>query len=482
MTPTARQISNALDSPLPEKNLFDPDRPYTAIVTDSRKIVPGCLFVAIPGDTFDGNDFVVKALAQGASAALCRTGTAAKAGIDPRAPGAWLFEVPDTVEAFRKVAASWRKTFEIPLALVGGSAGKTTTKELLAALLGGAWGADAVLKTQGSNNGFVGIPITLMGLAPRHRAAVIEVGIDEPGSMIRHCEMVEPTVSLLTSIGAEHLEKLIDLDTVAREEGVAFEHALASRSGRVVVNRDDPRIAPWFKKAPAERRLGFSLTEPASADSLRGTVEGSELAVEGAGFIQPGARFPLPLPGRHNACNLLGAIAAAHAMGIRPAQMLEGIRSFTPSEGRSQVREPAPGIRVLCDYYNSQPPSLAAALELMAELSHPRPAQPASIRWACLGDMLELGPRELEFHREIAPRILALGTEHVLLFGERMKALADELEKIGFSGDLRHFSGREELAQALISGLQRPALVLIKGSRGMKMEEVWRPLEASLRK
>jgi UDP-N-acetylmuramoyl-tripeptide--D-alanyl-D-alanine ligase len=456
--------------------------PFQSLTTDSRKIVPGCLFVAIAGENFDGNSFVGQALAQGARGAICRRGAVDAIEISRKYPEAFVFEAADSLAAFRTLAAAWRREFQLPLALVAGSAGKTTTKELLAALLRGAFGE--ILRTQGSNNGFVGIPLTLMDLSPRHRAAVIEVGIDEPGTMVQHMELVAPDVSVITSIGPEHLEKLIDVDTVAREEGLAFEKTLARPNGRIAVNLDDPRIEPWLQRTPRARRLGFSLLRASAEDILKGTIlpapapakdaGPSLLRVEGAGIS---AEFPLPLPGRHNALNLLGAIATARLLGAEAPAMLKGLASFESPEGRSQVRALKGGIQVLCDYYNSQPPSLTAALELLGELS--QRLAPGAPRWACLADMNELGPDELRFHREMAPKILALRIEHVLLHGYKMHALADELKSRGYRGDLRHFESREELAKALAAEATGPSIVLIKGSHSMKMEEVWHRIEAA---
>ncbi|MDR3607899.1 MAG: UDP-N-acetylmuramoyl-tripeptide--D-alanyl-D-alanine ligase [Oligoflexia bacterium] len=467
---TPRLLSDILEIPLSQAPNNTLDIPFTSVTTDSRKVTPGCLFVAIPGDHFDGNDFVDKSLAQGAHGVLCRQG-AVKTSASSQA---FIFEAADSLAAFRRLSAAWRARFQIPIAMVAGSAGKTTTKELLAAILSGSFGEGKVLKTQGSNNGFVGIPITLMDLNAEHRAAVIEVGIDEPGSMAQHLNIVKPVVSVLTSIGPEHLEKLIDVATVAHEEGLAFETAIRE-GGKIAVNMDDPFIEPWFKKAPPERRLAYSLKLPASQELLHGELssDGASLQVEGAGIS---ASFPLPLPGQHNAMNLLGAIATARLLGLDANAMLSGLKNFVAAEGRSQVRELRDRVHVLCDYYNSQPKSLTAAVDLLGELA--ARLAPGGERWACLGDMLELGPEELRFHREIAPKILALKLEHVLLFGERMKALQNELLQKGYAGDLRHFESRDALAGALTSEIKGPATVLIKGSRGMKMEEVWKRLES----
>jgi UDP-N-acetylmuramoyl-tripeptide--D-alanyl-D-alanine ligase len=444
---------------------------FHSIITDSRKIERGCLFVALKGDSFDGHDFIAQAIEKGAAGVISRKDHPAVAKSE--SSGACFFAVTDTLSAYREIAKAWRARFSIPLAMVAGSNGKTTTKELLYALLHGKW--EKVLKTQGSQNGFVGIPMTLLELNASHQVAVIEVGIDEPGSMAGHVELVAPSVAVLTVIQPEHLEKLIDLKTVAHEEGLALSETL-KHVGAIAVNCDDPLIAPHLSDPRIGRKLGYTLNEQSDDPAkLNGHLSSDfkYLEVVGGDFTTP-ERFPLPLPGRHNATNLLAAITVARMMGVSANEMRKGLSTFAAPEGRSQLRTLSDQTQVICDYYNSQPASLRAGLELLAAIT---PASPQSQRWACLADMLELGAEEERYHRDSALAILSLGIQNVFLYGKRMKWLESELKQRGFSGTLKHYETREELASDLSKKAQPGSVILIKGSNSMKMGEVWKAFE-----
>ncbi len=441
---------------------------FTSVTTDSRKVELGSLFIAIEGEKMDGNDFVETAVHAGATGVICRHGVQV-----PVRPGLVVFHVKDTLTAYRRLAGSWRREFSIPMIAVAGSAGKTTTKELLSAILQGRW--NKVLKTQGSQNGFVGIPMTLLELRPQHQAAVIEVGIDEIGAMTQHMKLVAPTASVLTAIGPEHLDKLIDVPTVAHEEGIALSH-VAKNKGLVAISLDDPWIRPHRSTLKDGQILSFTLESnpPASSHTLQGklSADQKELTLSGAGL--DGLCLKLPLLGKHNASNLLAAIAVAAGLGLTKDEIQKGLSQFKGAEGRSEIKDLPGPTSVICDYYNSQPASVRAGLELLQQLS-----QGSNVaRWACLGDMLELGENEERFHREIAPQLVQLRIENVLLFGPRMRALLDELKKLNFSGRLEHFESHADLAQALIQGSKPGDTFLIKGSRGMRMEEVWKVFQA----
>lgn len=439
---------------------------FKTITTDSRKAGPGALFVAIPGDTHDGHDFIESALKQGASGVLCRESYSW-----PASANAIRFAVADTIEAYRKLGGAWRRRFKIPLLAIAGSEGKTTTKELLSAILKGRYAQ--VLKTTGSQNGFVGIPMTLLELRPEHGAAVIEIGIDEIGAMEKHIELVEPGFSVLTSIGPEHLEKLKDVPTVAREEGIALDW-VARSGGTVAVCLDDSWIAPARDRLRGHMVLTYSLKSDAD---IRGelSADGGTLAVTAASW--PRFELQLPLLGRHNAMNLLSAITLAHALGLTPDEIRSGLSQFKGAEGRSQVRELPGPIAVVCDYYNANPTSMAAGFELLSVTAARLGSNGTKTRQiAALADMRELGPDEERFHRELASILLTRGIETVYLFGPKMKWLEDELRKKNFGGELRHFEDRASLAAALKAQLKPGDAVLLKGSNSMKMEEVWKSL------
>lgn len=453
--------------------LPDPTLPFTCVTTDSRKIPPGCLFVALKGEKFDGHSFIEGAIASGARGVIFKRGFPL-----PPTKGISLFPVEDPLRAYRRLATHWRNEFSIPIIAVAGSAGKTTTKEFLAALLAGKW--PKVLKTQGSQNGFVGIPMTLLELRNEHSAAVIEVGIDEIGAMEQHMSILSPTLAVLTAIGPEHLEKLQDVPTVAREEGIALSY-VTKEGGTVCINLDDPWIKPHLTTYQAGgRKIPFSLEGvKAPVEMISGQIssDGKQLTFQGLGIKS--TTVPLPLLGKHNASNLLAAISVAVSLGLSAEEIQNGLRTFKGAEGRSEIHEIVGGTSIICDYYNAQPASVRAGLELLSQVAS-RPGKTGT-RWACLADMLELGPQEEQFHRGLADQLLELKIENVLLMGPKMNSLLDELEKKKFKGYLSHFVDHSELSHHLSRQIKAGDTVLIKGSRGMKMEEIWKILEPQIK-
>lgn len=429
------------------------------ITADTREIKPGALFVALVGENSDGHEFVEKARAAGAKALVHRQNFTPPKDLVS-------FPVADTLEAWRQLSKAWRAETRSPVVVVAGSAGKTTSKELLAALFRGKW--KNVLQTQASQNGFQGVPTTLLRLNASTEAAVIEVGIDDKGAMIQHLDLVQPDAGLLTSIGPEHLEKLIDLDTVEKEEGLLFT-ILEARKGLAAVNLDDERIARQAAQLKAAHLITYSLRIPAD---VRGhlEVEGESLFVRVEGIAPTPLRFAVPLEGAHNALNLLGAIALAHALGLTPEEMHRGLDTFTPPPGRSEVHH-WNGIKVMADTYNANPTSVTAALETLFS------GKTSGETWVCLGDMLEMGSLEEALHRGLAEPIRRYGVKHVFLYGPRMKWLADELKKQGFAGTVEHYEAHEAMAARLKGSVKPGDRVLLKGSRGMRMETVWKALQ-----
>ncbi len=373
---------------------------FQRIHTDSRTIAPGDLFVALGGDNFDGNLFLADAVKKGAAGLLCRNGVMLPPGTEKIA----VFQVDDTLAGFRRMAQAWREKFSIPVIAVAGSVGKTTTKELLASLMAGRW--KAILKTEGSENGFVGIAKTLVRLRAGIEAAVIEIGIDDVDAMAQHLEVVQPTGAIVTAVAEEHLEKLGDLATIAREESLPL-FWTTTHKGFAVVNGDDP----GFKEALN------SLKAPWVCSLERGSESGQsvrgELSPTGE-LVVRGARYLVPLPGRHNARNLLGAVTAGLALGLSSDEMARGLRTFSPAPGRSQILDLAEGVKVLADHYNASPVSTEAALLLLGEMADKRRV-PGST-WVFLADMLELGPDELKYHAGLSDAVVASGCQGVFLF------------------------------------------------------------------
>lgn len=439
---------------------------FSGITTDSRSLKPGELFVALKGDKFDAHAFIADVVEKGATGVVCRRDFDAK-GHDARAA---FFRVDDTLAAFRRLGGAWRARLAIPVIAVAGAVGKTTTKELLAACLRGKF--SRVLKTEGSFNGFVGIPMTLLRLSPEDRAAVIEIGIDDIGAMQQHLELVRPTAAIVTGIAEEHLEHLKDLATVAREESLALRH-VAREGGIAAVNLDDPWLAPLAEEPAFARAIPYGLGKPGKGVSATHDPDRGTITVTGQGLRE--ATFSIPLPGAHNARNLLGAVTVAAALGLDASAIQTGLSTFQPPTGRSQLASLG-GVTVLCDYYNASPSSMRAGIEMLA--AEARRASGTS--WACLADMLELGGEELRYHRELAEPLVRAGVKHILLYGPRMRALRDELAARRYPGRVAHFEDIAVLGDTVASEVRPGDVALVKGSRSMKMERVFQALQARI--
>jgi UDP-N-acetylmuramoyl-tripeptide--D-alanyl-D-alanine ligase len=469
-------MSRAIGRSIPQ--LKDPedlrDRiPFTAVTTDSRQVKPGCLFVALTGETADGHDYIQNAVKAGARGVIHKRSFQ----VEPQAD-VLFFPVDDTLDAYRAIAGAWRREFSLPLVAVAGSVGKTTTKEILSAILRGKY--SNVLRTEGSQNGYVGIPLTLLRLTPEHDVAVIEVGIDEVGAMEKHMALVSAGTAVLTRIGPEHLERLHDLPTVAYEEGIALS-AVAKAGGTIVVNLDDPWIRPHATTLRNAKRVCFTLNGTAAPDETGVSTLSAEWTtpqkdrLRFEGMENPSWEVNLPLPGAHNGSNLAAAVAVALSLGLTPEEIQKGLSDFQGAYGRSEMAE-LNGSPVVCDYYNANPSSVEAGLELLNQVASQQ--SPPRRKWACLGDMLELGTEEEKFHRDLSAAIEKVGLQGVLLYGNRMKWLEDELKRRGFSGHISHHESHEALIQELRKNWQNGDALLIKGSRGMRMENVWKGLKA----
>jgi UDP-N-acetylmuramoyl-tripeptide--D-alanyl-D-alanine ligase len=430
------------------------DQPVTGITTDSRSVKPGNVFVAIRGDTHDGHAFIPGALAAGACAVLSE--------IPSPVPDARIIVVPSTLDAIRSLAGRWRRSFDIPFIAIVGAVGKTTTKELIGSILEGRFGQ--VLKTEGSQNGFLGVALTLLRVRPADRAAVIEIGIDDIGAMEQHLALVAPTHVLLTRTGPEHLHQLKTVEIAAQEELKAFDHALKHRLP-LAVNLSDPFVGAWWADHRTELQPGQAMTY-----SLDPEDHPDSLGIERSGSVEIISKdsnilLDCPLPGTHHAHNLLAAVTLSRFFGLSPDEIKKGLAGFKTALGRTEVYRLKSGTEVIGDHYNSNPTSLAAALELLARSGKGHPLH------AVLGDMLELGENEEHYHREAASELIRLGIGSVWLYGPRMKWLKDELERRGGS-NVRHFDSHHGLIDALKPSIQAGDRILVKGSRGMKMETV----------
>ena len=417
------------------------------VSTDTRAIAAGQLFIALRGENFDAHDFLAPAVASGASALLV-----ADAGKLP--PGVLAVVVDDTRLALGRLAAAWRAGFDLPVIAVTGSNGKTTTKEMIAAILKAEFGA-AVLATRGNLNNDIGLPLTLLGLSERHHAAVIEMGMNHPGEIAYLAPLGAPTVALVTNAQRAHLEGMGDMDEVAREKGCIFSGLLPN--GIAVVNADDCYAETWRAMAAPHTVRTFGIDHAAD---VHGTVHQHGLETELALSAPEGATsLRLRIPGRHNARNAVAAAAACLAAGIPMAAVVAGLEGFSGVKGRLQRRAGKNGAEILDDTYNANPDSVRAGIDVLAST--------IGRKLLVLGDMGEIGEASGQYHDEIGGYAKSQGID-------RLYALGDAAQQAvrNFGEGARHYCNLEKLVAAVDKELGPETTILVKGSRFMKMERV----------
>ena len=425
------------------------DVEFTTVGSDSRTIVPGMLFVALKGDKFDGHDYVQSALDQGAAAALvCHV----FADANPTLP---LVAVNDARIALGQLAANWRSRFHAPLLGITGSNGKTTVKEMCAAILRADFGQNAVLATSGNLNNDIGLPLTLLKLRGTHHAAVIEMGMNHAGEIAYLTNIAQPTVALVNNAQRAHLAGLGSVTAIARAKGEIF--AGLARDGVAVINADDPHAPLWRELAAGHRILSFGFQQTADVcghwhahgfgGQLTLTTPQGEISVQ------------LSVPGEHNARNALAAAAACLAAGVPLAPIVRGLEHFSNAKGRLQRKAGLNGATIIDDSYNANPDSMRAAINVLATL----PGR----RIFVMGDMGEVGETAGQMHSEIGGYAKSQGIDGLLAIGEMSSAAVHD-----FDGGGQHFGSVEALVKALKPQLDKETTVLVKGSRFMRMERV----------
>ena len=417
------------------------DAPLSGGVIDSREAGPGLMFCALPGERADGHEYMRSALEKGAA---CCLATHVPEGVTGP-----VILVDDVRSAMAKIAGACRDRLDIPVVGITGSSGKTTAKEMCAAVLSQKYNT---LKTEKNFNNELGVPLTLFRIGPEHGAAVVELGINHFGEMSRLGAMAKPDIAVYTLIGRSHLEALGDLDGVLRAKGELVEHM--PPDGLLIVNGDDEKLAAW---RPARRKLTFGLGEGCDVRGVgfapRG-AEGSALTV-----LAGERRIELFLPayGRHLAYAALAAAAVGIELGLSDGQIAAGAADYAPVGRRARIIE-TPSLTVIDDCYNANPDSVKMAIASAGALGG---------RLVCiLGDMLELGELSEQMHREVGNAARAAGAL-LLTAGERSAAMGGE-----------HFASKAELISALPRLLKRGDRVLVKASHSMAFEEISDALRA----
>ena len=427
---------------------------FDGVSTDSRKVPAGALFVALRGETFDAHDFLAQVAAQGATAVVVDH-------ID-RLPAGWTLPsivVPDTLVALGRIANLWRRRFALPVIGVTGSNGKTTVKEMIAAILAAAYGEDGRLATRGNLNNEIGVPLTLFRLDGAQRAAVVELGMNHPGEIARLAAIAEPTLALVNNAQREHQEFMHTVQAVARENGAVL--AALPGDGIAVYPHGDEFTPLWRDLAGARRAITFGLDKGADVSCTHRPAEdfGSDMFIsvraDGGGDIRQ-FFVGLQAAGEHNVRNALAAVACAFGAGVELDAIKRGLEAFAPVNGRLQRKRAANGATVIDDSYNANPDSVRAAIDVLAQADAPR--------ILVLGDMGEVGDQGRQFHEEIAAYARDKNIEHVLATGELARHLR--------GANVEHFEQFGDLLAALDACLlkQPDATILVKGSRFMKME------------
>ena len=436
--------------------------PVHGVSIDSRTIGVGEAFFAIRGHRLDGHAFIGEAVGRGAACLVVHTLP------DDLAAHVPVVLVEDTTKALGRLAAWHRQRFTVPVIGVTGSNGKTTTKEMIASVLGTR---SRVLSASGSLNNQWGLPLTLLALEPAHQAVVLEMGTNRPGDIQYLAGIAAPTIAVVTTVSPAHTEALGSLEGIVAEKGALVRAVPAA--GRVVLNADDPRVASmahvaaapvvtYGRSASAQVRAVGPISDDAGGVRFTLGVDGDSHPVR------------LAFAGDHNVTNALAAAAVGHALGLPLAEIVRGLEAARPVKGRCVWRDAGP-VRILDDTYNANPASVRAALETVLA------ARGASRVLVALGDMLELGELAVEAHREIGRVIAAAGVAEFVGVG-RLAGEAVSAARAAGLGAALPTSTFEETVAHLLKRLAPGDVLLVKGSRGMRMERVVDALIARLRR
>lgn len=416
----------------------------TGVAIDSRSLLPGDLFVALPGSQSDGHDFVAAAAAAGAAAVMVSH------EVETDVPQ-WVVE--DTRRSLVELACWIRSQSEALTVGITGSNGKTTVKEMVSAILKQVGPTHA---SQGNFNNELGVPLTLCGLKAEHQYAVVEMGCARPGDISLLASWARPQVGLINNVGPAHLAGFGSVSAIAAGKGELFEALPAE--GCAVINADDPFAGFWEQQAAHCHILRFSL-EGLPADVVGSVGEGNQLQIQLPGQSQPFV-VKVPLSGRHNQRNALAAASVAAAMEISSDSIVRGIESVSAVAGRLVVRPGIAGSELIDDTYNANPASLTAAMETVT-------AQYDGPIWLVLGDMAELGADAEALHAAAGREARALGFERLYALGPLSAHAAS-----AFGSDAECFDNHEALIKAVADGLESGVRVLVKGSRSARMERV----------
>jgi len=438
------------------------DSAIHGVSTDTRQLVAGNLYIPLKGANFDGHDFLEEAIAKGAGGLLVE---ARNAGIlekfSEKTDSGLKIIVEDTLTALGDLARFWRRKVGRPVIAITGSSGKTTTKEMTAAILGQTF---SVLKTEGNLNNLIGLPLTLLRLHQGHDLAIVELGTNSRGEIKRLTEIAEPDIGLVTNIGLAHLEGLKTLECIREEKGDLY--GTMSKSGLAVFNADDEFMTPLRRSWPG-RTLTYGVTSPAdltASDIAKWGTSGQSFTLN-AGTEH--SVVQLSASGLHNVYNALAAVALSRASGIGINEISHGLRNFHPVAARFEVHLLPNGAFLVDDTYNANPASVREALKTLQALK----GNHRSV--VILADMLELGDQAEQLHEAVGVEVAATDAGRLFLKGPLSRSTAAGAVKGGMSEELIIFFEKpEDIVDRILSFTGAGDWILVKGSRRMKMEEI----------
>ena len=449
---TIREIVAAVDGRLLGE--FDQlDQTVTHVFTDSRKPDPGALFIPLVGERFDGHAFINDALAGGAAG--CFTQRERESYL----PGKFYIKVNSTQKALRDLARWYKKRFDIPFVAITGSVGKTTTKDMVAAVLGERF---KVLKTEGNFNNEVGLPLTLLRLNSTHEICVLEMGMNHFGEIEYLSAIVEPDVAVITNIGDSHIENLGSRENILKAKCEIFSH-MDPEKGFVILNGDDPLLSGL------RPTLAFETVSVGAAEGLE--YRATDVSPDGeksvrCHVITPKVQFDVQIPalGSHMLYPTLTAAAVAERFGMTGEEIARGILRFAPTKMRMNILKRGEGVTVLNDTYNANPQSMRAAVEVLAKTG-------AGYKIAVLGDMFELGPFAPTLHAGVGTYLAKAGIDCLLAVGDLARHIYQAAREAGLAD--AYWCLTKEEAKPILEQLVRPdATILVKASRGMAFEEL----------
>ncbi|MDD4802019.1 MAG: UDP-N-acetylmuramoyl-tripeptide--D-alanyl-D-alanine ligase [Syntrophomonas sp.] len=426
------------------------------IAIDSRKVKPGELFFALPGENFDGHDYIENAWQAGAAAVVVSRPVEAAAGDK----AGTIIMVANTLAALQDLAREYRQLFAFPVVAITGSIGKTTTKDMLAQCLSRSFNT---LKTPGNYNNEIGLPLTLLNMNEQHQAAVVELAMRAPGEIAHLARILKPTYAVITNIGPVHLETMVNMDNIAQAKCEVLEYIAEDKFA--FINGDNQQLLKAASRYSAPRyTFGYNNSCDFQVLQVKNDGKGIDVKLRIDGRSE---NYYCPVPARHLAPNLASSVGMAYMLGLKPEEIRKSLAEYLPSHNRLHIINlPAGGV-IIDDTYNANPLSMTAAVEVCKDISDGRKTA------AVLGDMLELGDFEFEGHIQVGKKVAELDLNILVTIGKRAEYIGHGAVLYGMPQErIIHFRSREESLPWLKKNIGHQSVVLFKGSRGMQLDKL----------